>query len=240
MKRYFTLLIVIAAISTALLSSCRFECKRGSGNPATENRKVTDFKKIKIDGGYKLNLKQDSSLTVTVTADDNLLKYIKTEVSGNELHINTGHKNLCPNGDIVINVGVHNLEAIETSGAVEINGIGKLVTHDIDLKFSGSTKINLELDAANIHTEGSGASEINLKGQASSHTVNFSGDGSLHAFDLVTGNYTISTSGSSDCEINVLHDLNVQSSGASSIKYKGNPAHVNNDKSGSSTITKIN
>ncbi len=38
-------------------------------------------------------------------------------------------------------------------------------------------------------------------------------------------------------QIDVLNKLNVHSSGASDVKYKGNPA-VNNDKSGASSVEK--
>jgi len=55
----------------------------------------------------------------------------------------------------------------------------------------------------------------------------------------VVGDYDISTSGAGNCEINVLHSLNVSSSGASEVKYKGNPSSVNNDKSGASTLQKV-
>jgi hypothetical protein len=37
-----------------------------------------------------------------------------------------------------------------------------------------------------------------------------------------------------------LHDLNVNTTGASDIQYKGNPANVNSHKTGASTLTKIN
>lgn len=234
------LLTIVAVMFMALLSSCVFKCVHGSGHQVSENRKVSDFTKIEISGGFKVNLKQDSSLAVTVTADDNLLKYIKTTVSDNKLIIDNGDKNICNSGETVITVGVRNIEEVKASGAVELVSDGKISAKDLHFKLSGATKINMDIDAANVSTEGSGATEINLKGQASSHNVDLSGSGKVYALDFVVGNYNISTSGASECQINVLHDLNVHTSGASSIKYKGNPARINNDKSGASSITKIN
>lgn len=63
--------------------------------------------------------------------------------------------------------------------------------------------------------------------------------GKINAFDFVVGEYTIRSSGASHCKINVLKTLNVHSSGASEIKYKGSPSTVNNDKSGASSIEKV-
>ncbi len=241
MKRYYlNIITIVAVITVTLLPACRFGCVHGSGNQVSEIRKVAGFSRIDVSGAFKIILKQDSSLTVNINTDDNLVKYVKTDVSGDKLRISTRGKNICTNGPIVITIGIHHLGEIKSSGAVDFETAGKLVTGDLSFKLSGITKINMELDAANVSTESSGASEINLKGQASSHSVDLNGGGKIHAFDFVVGNYNISTSGASDCEINVLHQLNVKSSGASSIKYKGNPSSVNSDKSGISSITKVN
>jgi hypothetical protein len=239
-KAYLTALTVFAGISLLLLSSCRLNCVKGSGKEGSESRKVTDFTKLDISGNYKVILKQDSSLGIAITADDNLLKYIKTEVNGDKLKISTDNKNICSNGDVVITIGVHNIEAIHASGAIDIKSDGKIVAKNFDFDLSGATKINMDLDAADVSTDGSGVTEVTLRGQASSHHVDLSGGGKIHAFDFIVGNYDIETSGASDCDINVLHELSVNSSGASDIKYKGNPTTINNKKAGISAITKVN
>ncbi|HTH82188.1 MAG TPA: head GIN domain-containing protein [Mucilaginibacter sp.] len=238
-KIYLALIITVAGISVLLLNSCKMGCVKGSGKQTSETRKVNEFTRIDISGAFKINLKQDSSSAVTITGDDNLLQYIKTDVDDHKLRIKQD-KNICSTGTITVNIGVHHLDLIKASGAVEVFSDGKIVTQDLHLNLSGITKINMDLDAANVNTEASGATELMLKGQASSHNVDLSGGGKIQAFDFIVGNYNISTSGASDCEINVLHDLTVNSSGAASIKYKGNPASIHNDKSGVSTITKVN
>ena len=232
--------IVLLAAGIALtLSSCDKRCMNGSGNKVTETRKVTDFSKINVSGGYTIKLVQDSSLSLAIMADDNLQKDIITDIDGDMLKIS--NKNLC-NGseDIVITIGVRSLKEIKASGAVDILSNGKINTGDMDIRLSGSTKLTLDINAARLTTQATGSSEINLKGQASEHNLKLSGSSNVNALDLVTGVYNISSSGSSDSNINVLQELNVHSSGSSSIKYRGNPASINNDKSGSSSIEKVN
>lgn len=229
---------LIAGIAI-MLSSCDSRCINGSGEQVTETRKVNDFSKIEISGGYIIKLVQDSSMSLTVTADDNIQQYVKTEVNGDKLHIS--NKNICTNsGEVIVIVGVRNLEELKASGAVDVSSNGKITTGDLSISLSGSTKVALDINAARLSTHASGSSEINLKGQASEHDLELSGSSNVNAFDLVTGVYNISTSGSSDCSINVLQELNVHSSGSSSIKYRGNPSSVNNDKSGSSSVEKVN
>ncbi|HEY9197019.1 MAG TPA: head GIN domain-containing protein [Mucilaginibacter sp.] len=233
------IIAAFALASLSLFSSCKhFRCVHGSGNIVTENRKANEFTRLDVSGSYKVFLKQDSSLTISIKGDDNLLKYVSTSVEGDQLTIKS-RKNFCSDGDIVINIGIRNLKEIGASGAVELSSAGKINTGDLKFDLSGATKINLDVNAANLVSETSGMSELNLTGQAASHRVETSGVAKIHAFDFVVGDYEINTSGVSDCKINVLKTLNVHSSGASEIQYKGSPATVNNDKSGASSIKKV-
>jgi hypothetical protein len=238
-KLHLYLLLLVAAFCITSLSACDIDCIKGSGHMVTETRKVSDFTKLDISGAFKVILKQDSSLTVEVTADDNIIKHIKTKVSGGELHVKI-KRSTCDAGQLTITIGVHNLDEITTSGSNEVSSVGVLKTKDLTIGMSGDSKITLNLNAANVSTDGSGSSELYLTGQASSHKISFSGDGKLSAYGFIVGDYDIETSGSSDCEVNVLHNLHVSTSGSSDIKYKGNPSNVTNDKSGSSDLEKVN
>jgi len=237
-KITLTLLVILSGISLLFLSSCRLNCVHGSGNKSSETRKMSDFTKIDISGAYKVTLKQDSSFSLTVNADDNLLKYIKTEVTDGKLKI-YNKKSICNSGTMTVTLGVRDLKSIEASGAVEVMSDGKIVVQDLKFDLSGATKINMDLNAANVTTEGSGATRITLTGQASKHSVDLSGAGKINALDFVVGDYNIETSGATKCEINVLNSLNIHTSGASSIRYRGNPKTINNDKSGASSVNKI-
>jgi hypothetical protein len=239
MKKFFSITIIcVAAASLGLLSSCRFGCVKGSGHQVTESHKVGNFTRLEIDGAFRVNLKQDSSGTATITGDDNLMKYIRAESDGDKLLIKA-RKNFCESGEIVINIGIKQLERLEGSGAVTFVSDGKLNTKDLDIHLSGASKIDLDLTAGNVITHGSGAIEIVLKGQATSHKVELTGSGKVSALDFVVGSYDISTTGASHCDINVLNSLNVSTTGSSEIRYRGNPGNVNTSKMGASSVTKI-
>lgn len=234
-------LIGIITVSILLFSaqSCKTGCIEGSGKEATDKRQVTAFTRLEIAGSFNVTLVQDSSNSVTINADDNILGIIKTDISGDKLKISTDNKNICSSKEIAITIGVRNLKSIAASGAVEITSNGRLNVGDLDLDLSGATKINLDVAASNVETNGSGVSDITLKGQASSHAIEMSGNGNVHAFDFVVGNYSIETSGQSNYEINALSQLNIHSTGASDIKYKGNPTKVNKSKTGALSLTKV-
>lgn len=240
MKKTLTILLTVTGIlSLITLSSCRFNCKHGSGKLITETRNIGNFSRLDISGEYKVVVKQDSSEKLTITADDNLMQYIKTDVEGDKLKIHSS-RNLCASGRYTVYVGVKSLTGIETSGATSLFSDGKLTVHDIEIRTSGATKINLNLNADNVSTEASGLTDIYLEGQAQSHKLETSGSSTLNALNFVVGKYRIESSGLSHCKINVLNDLNINSSGASDIQYRGNPANINNNKSGISSLNQVN
>jgi len=234
------LFAILAGVAILVTSACRLGGVRGSGNMITETRNVGDFDRIEVSDAYKLIIKQDSagSAKITVNADDNLLKYIKTDVSGGKLHI-YNHKKIRSREGLTVTVTVKNLTEVDASGAVKVESDGKLTVKDLKFDISGATKVNMQLDAANVNTDISGVGNITLSGQASSHRVQSSGMCKLEAFDFVVGDYDIETSGAGKCNINVLNKLSVHTSGIATIRYKGNPKEVNDDKSGASSVKKV-
>ncbi len=239
-KRYLYIILAVAVCSFAFMSSCGLvDCVKGSGHPDSVKRKVADFAKIDIKGSYRILLKQDSSLSITVRGDDNLLKYIETNVSDDKLFIKSD-KDMCPNNQMTLTIGVHNLKEITSDDALEIYSQGMLNVQDLKLEFSGNTRAILGINAANLTTTVSGNAEITLKGQAMTHLVNFSGSEKFNAFGFVVSDYDLESSGNTECEINVLHSLDLHTSGVSVVKYKGAPVRLVNEKSGQSTLERVN
>lgn len=232
--------IIAGALSFGVIfSSCNgINCVNGSGNQISQTRDVGSFTRVETSGSIKVILKQGDENSLRITADDNVLREIETYVRGNRLIIDL-EGNFCDSGPITVFVTSANYEGIEASGAVEILGDGKLNVNDFDLDLSGSSKVDLDINAANVKTSSSGASEIFLKGQAGSHELELSGSSSVDALDFVVGRYRIESSGASDSRINVLNELDISSSGSSDVQYRGNPSKIKNDESGASNLEKI-
>jgi hypothetical protein len=235
-----SLIFSIPAICILLLSSCsEVNCISGSGNQVTENRNVGLFTKIETSGSMKLVLIQDSLSSLKIVADDNIQKEIQTRVKGNTLIIDM-ETGFCDSGPVTIYLSSKNYDGIEASGAVEIVSDGKLNVQDFELDMTGSSKVKLDLNAASLKTASSGSSEIILKGQAGSHDLDLTGSSEVDAVDLVVGKYRIKSSGASHTRINVLNELDINSSGASEVEYRGKPAKVTNNESGASSLKPIN
>lgn len=236
---HFTRISAGMLLLAAVLSSCGMqECISGSGNQVSEDRQTGDFTKVDVSGSVKVILHQDSHNSLRIVADDNIQEQIETSVHGNTLRIKM-RNNICEAGPVTAYIYSKKYEGLGASGVVEIASNGKLNVNDFTLNLSGSSKVALELDAASVKTSSSGASEIFLKGQAGSHELHLSGSSSVQAPDFVVGRYKIESSGSSNSKINVLNELDISSSGSSDVEYRGNPSRISQDKSGSSSLRKV-
>jgi len=238
MNKSTTFLTGMLSLSTLLISCNGFNCIRGSGNQVSQDRKIEAFTKVETSGSIKVILKQSKDYGLRITADDNIQKQIETYVRGNTLIIDMDGS-FCDGGPITIYVNSQEYEGIDASGAVEILSDGKLNVKNFELNLNGSSKVDIDINAANIKTSSSGASEIFLKGQAGSHELDLSGSSSVEALDFVVGRYRIESSGASSSRINVLNELNISSSGSSDVVYRGKPSRIKNNESGASSLKKI-
>lgn len=240
MKKYTQFIYFLAFIPLVLmLNGCNSNCIKGSGTQKIEDRNVGTFSKVEFGGSIKLKIKQDSTNWMKITADDNILKLIKTRVSGDVLKIEMDG-NFCNPSEVLVELSSQTWSGIKASGATQIISENQINSDNFELDLSGSSQVDLNLVTAKFKMETSGSSEIKLKGQARQSDVNVSGAAEINAFNFVVSDYNIETSGSSKCAINVLNSLNVNSSGSSEILYKGLPKNINNKKSGSSELKHVN
>ena len=70
----FSLVILVFASGCREIAGRRV---RGSGNIITENRNESGFNSIDVSGAIDVYVKQDSTTSVKVEADDNILEYIE-------------------------------------------------------------------------------------------------------------------------------------------------------------------
>src|SRR2546423_1926364 len=88
----------------------------GSGVAKTEARTVADFTEVEVGSAVRLDLTVGPSRGVEVTADDNLVPHVITEVSGGRLKIYTDANTTTKIG-ITVKATTPTLKAVEGSGA---------------------------------------------------------------------------------------------------------------------------
>jgi hypothetical protein len=227
----FLLLIVF------LLFSCHRSIK-GSGDVTSETRAVEGFSSIQVSSALKVIYTQGPEYKVEVVADDNLIKYITTEVQGNELQIEIKNKRSFRKvTKAEIHITSPSLSNIEVSGASGFEITDTLNTGSLNLKLSGASILSVSGQITTLVADLSGASSVTLSGTAVSVNIEASGASVYHASNLITASAVIDFSGASSGVMNVQNNLNAKLSGASSLNYYGNPT-VTSNLSGASSIDK--
>ena len=235
--------ILIAASILSVLSSCDyFDGKRipGNGKITTQQRNVGSFNSIDVSGAIDVHIRQDSSASVKVETDENLLEFLEVYTNGNALVIKTkSGYNLDPTKDVIVYATAPQLKNIDASGSCDIIGDNVITTSDaLGIALSGSGSVNLQVNLPKLSTKISGSGNVVLKGTAKEFEGNISGSGSIKAFDLITDNSSLDLSGSADAQITANQKLDIEVSGSGDVEYKGN-AVVSQSISGSGSVKKI-
>jgi hypothetical protein len=190
---------------------------KGSGTSKTEQRNVTGFSEIEAGGAVNLEVETGREFSVSVEADDNLLQYIKTEVSGNTLKIYSEGK-ISPTAKLNVKISMPALEGLDVSGASDAK-IMNVKADSLELKASGASEIDILGEANELKAEASGASEINAE-------------------NLRVQSAVVDASGASSAIVSAIDKLEVEASGASKISYTGEPKNIKQNASGASSINK--
>jgi len=186
----------------------------GSGRLVTESRPVRGFTAVAVSGAGHVIIEQTGVESLQVTAEDNILPFVRTEVRGGRLilgfepgvRINTTR-------GVQYRITVAELTEIEASGASSVEA--------------------LRVDAETLTARISGASSYSASGIVDDHRVELSGASRCDAEDLVSREVTASLSGACYCLVRVHDRLVVNASGASTLEYIGDPAVAVNVSGGS-------
>lgn len=216
MKKMICLLLLVAFGAGCNISGFG-KGVRGSGNRVTEKRDVPGFLSVEVSGAFEVEIVCQKERSLEIIGDDNILPLVTTEVKNNTLRINNS-KSYNANRPITVKISVADLEGISTSGASKINVS--------DIKNS-----ELKVDS-------SGASKVSLTGETKKLTIDTSGASIIEAKELHAEKVDVESSGAGYVSVYATDLLNASASGATRIDYYGNPATVNPNIGGPSSINK--
>lgn len=212
--------IFISALMIGLVSAMNCSISNlggtaGSGNLKTETRNVSGFKNVEGSNAVNLEIAVGESFSAEVEADDNLIQNVKTEVSGETLKVFTEGR-MSAKSRITVRIKLPELDKLGISGASTAD-VSNVKSDSIELQARGASKIKIDGATKTLSADASGASDINAEG-------------------LLTEDARVESSGASRVTVTPSNELNADSSGASSIIYKGEPKNVKQKASGASSV----
>jgi hypothetical protein len=232
---------------------------RGDGIIETETRRVTQFDQIENSTSFDVVYQRADTLGISITAEQNILGYIETNVYDNCLEIRTSPGSICldynekpvltitsPSLKKIINSGSGTFLAGNLSGgAVTLKSSGSgdisvlnITVNNIEIVLSGSGDIEIEkasCSGSDFLISGSG--NIDISGDCENSHIKITGSGNVHSSDFITDSASIIISGSGNAYTTVEEYLNGLISGSGSIYVRGNPK-IDQTVTGSGRIIK--
>jgi hypothetical protein len=237
--------IIIAAIVTAVSIIIAVLILRGlpgglvgSGNLETEQYAFTNFTEVEIGSAFEFEIKQSSSYSINVTADDNVMDYVQVSKDGQTLTIRL--RRFISIGPVTLRASVTlpQLHGLTASGASRGTVSNFSSNEDLDITVSGASRVTGDVTAGNVEFGISGASTIQLEGSASDIDANVSGASHFNLEAFTVNNADVNFSGASSGTVNLNGRLDANLSGASRLWYIGEPTMGDINTSGASTISK--
>ncbi len=234
-------LVLAAALATACCPIFG-QTVRGSGNVIQETREVTGYGRVQVTGVARAVITQDGREGVTITADDNLMPLISTQVRDGTLFIgltqDARYGFIEPTQTLEFAVSCDDLLGVTAFGSVEMS-VGPLQAETFDLEVSGSSDCTVEdVTTTRVQAWVSGSSILRIAGEAQEQRLELSGSARHEASRLRTDVTRIIASGSANTTVWAANELTVQGSGSAVVQYYGDP-QVRETLSGSATVTRV-
>jgi len=237
--------IIIAAIVAAVAVTCTVLVLRGwpggligSGNLETEEYAFTNFTEVEISSAFEFEIQQSGSYNISVTADDNVMEYVRVSQVGQTLKIGLGTVTWLGPVTLSASVTMPQLSGLTVSGASRGDIYDFSSTEDLDITVSGASRVNGDITAGNVEFDISGASTIQLEGSADDMIASVSGASRFNLGGFTVNNADVNFSGASSGTVNLDGRLDADLSGASRLSYIGEPTMGDLDITGASTLTK--
>lgn len=218
---------------------------RGSGNIVQETRAVKGISGVEFSLPGTLHIKTGSAELLNITADDNLMPYIETNVGLGRLVIGSRPgTNLQPTRTINYDLTVTdlNLVTISSSGDIEVEplqarsfsitvnssgniSLPSLDCTSLDVKISSSGDIKLaQLKADSISVDISSSGNLDIQdGQVKRQDIRISSSGEYHARNVESTSANVILTSSGTAIVRVSDRLTGRLSSSGNINYIGSP-----------------
>jgi len=212
----------------------------GSGFLVSNDQNISDFTKIETGFAFESTIRQDSLYKITVTADDNIIEYVRVFKEGSTLKVLMDEDKNYSNATLKVDITLPDVENINLSGASASVISGFNFIHDLDIQLSGASSVEGSISTGDLTLELSGASAVSLSGSGIDLNINGSGASVLNLGQFaLSDDASIILSGASVSTIRLEGTLDAVLSGASVLSYYGNPTLGNIVTSGESVVQKL-
>jgi hypothetical protein len=211
---------VLGGVTVALLyqfGNASTSTIQGSGIPETQARNVASFTSVEVAGSNNVVVRAGEEQSVVVTADDNLIDRVTTEVQAETLIVGNTAGSFSTTSPMSVEVTVPTLNVLTLTGS------GNIVVDGVEAE---SLKVELP-----------GSGTLTGNGTATRLDITVSGSGVVQFTRLVANDVQAAVSGSGSIFVTATNSLDASVSGSGAILYAGSPKDVTKSVTGSGAIT---
>lgn len=193
----------------------------------SEEKDYGPFSKINLKNAVDVYLLQGSKESVRVEGDPDPNSLLEISNSKGTLTIgNATLKGNIPNKSQKqkVYVTVVDISRIDCSGAIHLRSEGQLQLKKVELTTSGATNVEMDLNLGELILKLSGATDVTLSGKTGFMDLDCSGASSFDASGLQVTKAKVTSKGANNTQLYITGNLEIEASGASDVKCKGNPA----------------
>lgn len=234
-------LIFIALIFTTCKKDHLLDCMTSTGKVITEHRKPGSFTKLNMMDNVDVIYHYDTICKITVTAGQNLMDGIITELAGNTLYIRNENKcNWMRSFKNTYTVDVYTPEImnVQMFGSGDFTTVDTLHTSDFFLESwnaSGSALVLLNCDQSHL-INNIGRMDITASGKAGVSFIYINDTGVLNAQEFKSDYCYIRSSTTGKCSVSANIALGVEIRSVGNIYYFGSPQQIDRDITGSGKL----
>ncbi|MDA0196505.1 MAG: DUF2807 domain-containing protein [Bacteroidetes bacterium] len=184
-----------------------------------------NFETIKAGHNFDIKIYRGDNYGVRVIGREKELDRVTIRQHGDQLEFDMTDTKWLDMGNrrsVRAEVTMPTISALDLTGACKFEAFG--FSGDIlNIEMSGSADADLDVNYDEMLIHLSGDSDLKIEGETDKVNVDISGAASLDALGLEAIRGNVEASGASSAEIFVMEELQVDATGVSSVRYKGNP-----------------
>jgi hypothetical protein len=211
----------------------------GSGRPTTRDVGITGANALVVEAGFAVHVTIGEPERATLRIDDNLVDLVQTRLDGHRLYLGLQPGVSIRASSLSADVTVKQLNEVTASDASVVRFGSELTGDELVLTALSMSEISGPIRVDRVQAGVSGAGRLGLSGRARRLAVAASGASELTLAGLAVAELDARLSGASVADVTVSETIAGEASGASTLRYRGDPRVVRRQSTGASLIDRV-
>lgn len=225
-----------------MFASCDDATISPSSTVTTEEIAIEDFSSISVSDAFDVEVFYSDEQYVLIESNENLHEFIEAYQKEGELVIGV-EGGIDISGRTILKARVYTnnpIGYISVRGASRLTATDVIYKEDVTFDLTGASFLRTQIATENIIANIQGASNLELRGSATSIQLEIGGSSRMQDADMEVSMADVKLSGASSAEIVITDEIRLNASGASVLRYAGDARIKTIDLTSGSTIEKIN